>query len=66
MGMMPEFMARIGKATPLGWMVVRFEAILQGTAAAGDVAIWLAIMTATCTALFAAAVSMLRWKFVKG
>jgi ABC-type multidrug transport system permease subunit len=64
--MMPEFLARIGKATPLGWMVVRFDAILQGTATAGDVAAWLGIMSAACGALFAAAVPMLRWRFLKG
>lgn len=64
--MMPEFMARIGKATPLGWMVVRFDLILQGAATAADVAAWLGIMAASCVLLFAAAAPALRWRFLKG
>jgi hypothetical protein len=64
--MMPDFMARIGKATPLGWMVVRFDLILQGAATAADVWAWLAVMAAVCALLFASAAPALRWRFLKG
>jgi ABC-type multidrug transport system permease subunit len=64
--MMPEFLARIGKLTPLGWMVVRFDAILQGTATASQVGWWFGVMTAATFILFALASRMLRWRFLRG
>lgn len=64
--MMPEFIARIGRATPLGWMVVRFDSILQGSATAANVAAWLGILALGCGGLFALAVRLLRWRFLRG
>jgi ABC-type multidrug transport system permease subunit len=64
--MMPESMARIGRATPLGWMVARFDSILQGTATAAQVGAWLGFMALGCAVSFALAVRMLRWRFLKG
>jgi hypothetical protein len=47
-------------------MVVRFDAILQGTATAAQVGSWFGAMTAATLILFALASRMLRWRFLRG
>jgi len=64
--MMPEFLARIGRMTPLGWMVARFESILQGSATAPQVGLWFGLMTAATVVLFVMAARMLHWRFLRG
>jgi ABC-type multidrug transport system permease subunit len=64
--MMPESLARIGKATPLGWMVFRFDLILQGKASAGEVGLWFALMAAASALLFLFSGWHLRRRFLRG
>ena len=64
--MMPDSIAAIGKATPLGWMTFRFDTILRGQATAADVALWLAILAAVTLLLFGFTGWHLRRKFLQG
>ena len=64
--MMPDSIAAIGKATPLGWMTFRFDTILRGQASAADVALWLAILAAVTLLLFGFTGWHLRRKFLQG
>lgn len=64
--MMPEAIARIGKATPLGWMVFRFDLILQGKASAAQVWAWMGWMGLAGVVLFGVAMLHLRRKFLQG
>jgi ABC-type multidrug transport system permease subunit len=63
---MPDSLARIGKLTPLGWMVTRFTSILRGAATASDVLVWLGIMAAVTAVLFLLSARLLRWRFLRG
>lgn len=60
--MMPSSLASIGKATPLGWMVARFDLVLSGKAAAQDLSAWLAVLAVASTLLFIASARLLRRK----
>lgn len=60
--MMPASLATIGKATPLGWMVVRLDAILGGKAAPQALALWLAVLFSASALLFVFASWYLRRK----
>jgi ABC-type multidrug transport system permease subunit len=60
--MMPASLASIGKATPLGWMVDRFDNILGGKAAPQTFALWLAVLLCVSALLFAASSWSLRRK----
>jgi ABC-type multidrug transport system permease subunit len=50
--MMPASLAAIGKATPLGWMVDRFDLILSGRATAQSLALWTAAIIGISAVLF--------------
>jgi len=63
---MPDSLARIGKLTPLGWMVTRFTSILGGAATASDVLVWLGIMATVTSVLFLLSARLLRWRFLRG
>jgi ABC-type multidrug transport system permease subunit len=65
-GMMPDSIAAIGKATPLGWMTFRFDSILRGQATAGQVAVWLVILAVATLLLFSLSGWHLRRKFLRG
>jgi ABC-type multidrug transport system permease subunit len=64
--MMPPALARIGRATPLGWMVERFDLILRGRATAEQVAWWLAAQAGVMVALFVLSGWNLRHRFLRG
>jgi ABC-type multidrug transport system permease subunit len=64
--MMPQALASIGKATPLGWMVVRFDGILRGQATAADVGWGLAAMALAGLLLSLFGGWFLRRKFLQG
>lgn len=64
--MMPQAMAAIGKATPLGWMVARFDAILRGQAAAAEVGWGLAAMALAGVSLSVFGGWFLRRRFLRG
>jgi len=64
--MMPESIARIGRLTPLGWMVSRFTSILGGSASTANVLAWLGVMAVATAILFLLSARVLRWRFLKG
>lgn len=64
--MMPDSIAAIGKATPLGWMVVHFESILRGQATASSLVVASAAVAAASLVLFAAGLFAIRKNLLKG
>lgn len=64
--MMPPALAAIGKATPLGWMVARFDSILRGQATAGEVGWGLAAMALAGSSLYVSGGWFLTRKFLRG
>jgi ABC-type multidrug transport system permease subunit len=49
---MPEWLARIGRATPNGWALTQLGAILRGGARAADLAVPFAVLSAVGIACF--------------
>jgi ABC-type multidrug transport system permease subunit len=61
---MPDWMARIGRLTPNGWAVVRFKAILSGSASAGELGTALAGLSLIGALAFLLALRRLRRGFL--
>ena len=61
---MPEGMARIGKLTPNGWILVRFRSLLEGSAGAGETGLAFLLLIAVGGLAFLAAARRLRRSFL--
>lgn len=64
--MMPRSLAAIGQASPLGWMVVRFDGILRGQASAAALAWDFVVIAAASLLLFALSGWLLRRTLLRG
>jgi ABC-2 type transport system permease protein len=63
--MMPDSIAKVGRVTPLGWMVAGFEQVLRGEATAAQVWQGLGLMAAACVVLFALSAWVVERKFLR-
>ena len=61
---MPESLARIGRLTPNGWALARFQEILAGQAGPASLAVGFGTMALLAALFFLAALSRLRRRFV--